>query len=343
MNNETMNPDAGGIFMAREWGSASSDESLIAGIMDDDCAIWRSTGSVNVVSQDFINVRPALVDLKIGNSYDLGRLSVKATISDLAATGAEPVFLLCGCRIPKSYTQKEFQLLAKGIADEAQCYGAKLIGGDTKQGTEFTLMITGYGISNDQRELMVMKNAQPGDDIWVSGPLGSFSAAVFAYKKKSSDKEWKHWADTAIRGKTVPLALARSLAKRKISCGATDVSDGFTRDLRTLCSAAGVGAVINLDQIPVEEEVATIAEAAGLKPWQFALVSGGDFQFIASARPDHSEILEELSFYRVGKIVQDQIFTFLDNGKPIEIDPECGHADSRGQSFADEITHSLQE
>jgi thiamine-monophosphate kinase len=72
---------------------------------------------------------------------------------------------------------------------------------------------------------------------------------------------------------------------------AIDVSDGLSLDLSRLAEASGVGAAIQLDQVPVsaaaQELSASLAD--GSSPFDHALSDGEDFELILAVSPQAVE------------------------------------------------------
>jgi len=65
-----------------------------------------------------------------------------------------------------------------------------------------------------------------------------------------------------------------------------DISDGLSSDLNHLCSASGVGALIDSSLLPIDNQIVELCGRRALDPLQLALHGGEDFEllFTVSAR-----------------------------------------------------------
>ena len=81
---------------------------------------------------------------------------------------------------------------------------------------------------------------------------------------------------------------------------AADISDGLIADLGHICHASGVGAVIDLEAVPLSPEVAALGARTRLE----ALTGGDDYELVFTAR--------ESAAIPVGRIVAGEGVTVLD-------------------------------
>src|SRR3954471_17953257 len=93
---------------------------------------------------------------------DLGFRAAAVNISDLAASGAEPLALIVTLAAPDLEHAVE---LYEGIADA----GVPVRGGDTSRAAEVVLSVTALGRSE---RVPGRAGARPGDSVVVPGPLG---------------------------------------------------------------------------------------------------------------------------------------------------------------------------
>ncbi|MEQ1823441.1 MAG: thiamine-phosphate kinase [Fimbriimonadaceae bacterium] len=309
-----------------------------ASVDEDDCATIRTPGPFTVVTTDFINSSPALLELNIGGYEDLGRLVVRHNLSDLAGTGAKPVSFLLGACMPRDASRADFEDLFSGALSEAEKYGVPIVGGDTKLGSKRAIYGVAVGSVQHEDELMLRTNARPGDQVWCSGELGGFAASVLALAQGASvSVDLQEWALARILSGSVPLEKSGLVASLRLRAAGTDISDGLWDDAQDICDSSEVAMEIETEKIPIEPKAAAIAAALGIQPWTLAIASGGDFQFLCATRSENSHNMLALGMHRIGCIVaRGESKLILGNRCAVSI-PRVGHQDCRAVSFKEEI------
>jgi thiamine-monophosphate kinase len=338
-----LDPDAMPSWLSRLWPASKYGPFLLAGINDDDCAIMRWDDDLLVVTTDYLNSSPIAVQLGIADESILGRLVVAANVADLLSTGATPRALLVGLTMPRNSTVSEYKRLMKGVKREADKLSLPVVGGDSKLGESLAVFAVAIGSASDRRELFPKNEAQPGDTVWVSGALGSCSAAVIGLCAGDISVTLQNWAKKVLTRPCLPLTQSQALAHSHCGHGGIDVSDGLGEDLHRLCEASGVGVAVDADNILIDSHAAAIAAAHALPPWALAFASGGDFQFIATASPRHASVMESHGFHKIGSIRsgRHRILRLPDRREsPL---PRTGHRDCRNMSFHEEIVALARE
>ena len=85
-----------------------------------------------------------------------------------------------------------------------------------------------------------------------------------------------------------------------VASAAIDVSDGLIGDLQKLLSASGVGAEVDLDVLPLCDELTEqFGAEAGL---QFALTGGDDYELCFTAPPGIITATPDLRVTAIGKV-----------------------------------------
>jgi len=311
--------------------------SIFAGINDDDCAIlgWRSP--YLVLTLDFLNADPIASELGIGDMRDLGRLLVASNLADLCGSGARPVALLVGLTLPHGTRLSDFQKLYRGIKFEAERHLVPVIGGDTKLGKSRAVMAVAIGSAKSAENLFLKGGAKPGDVIWVSGELGCTAAAAWGYRNAGLGRSWRSWARRTILVPHVPLRMSQLVSAAKFGHGGTDISDGLGADMRMICEASRVGAIIEAGRIPTALQVVRAAAIAGVAPWNFAFASGGDFQFIVTTEQAVRQAMKRFGFVEIGEVTRRRRLVLrMPEGRVVPL-PVRGHRDRSNFTFAQEI------
>ena len=196
----------------------------------DDCALLRvSPGCELAVSTDtLVSGTHFFPD---ADAEKLGHKALAVNLSDLAAMGALPRYVLLALTLPK-VDEPWLAQFSRGFLRLASEFGVELIGGDTTRGPlSITLTVMGeVGVGCALRR----DGAQDGDDIWVSGELG---AAALALKHLQGSTTLQNDVFSAAAERlycpSARVALGRALIG--IAKSAIDVSDGLAADLGHLC------------------------------------------------------------------------------------------------------------
>jgi thiamine-monophosphate kinase len=219
-----------------------------------------------------------------------------ANLSDIAAMGAVPRYLLISLAVPKTVKRSHIYELYRGLMKACSPYDVALIGGDTSASKAgLFLSITLLGTTSGRRALF-RHGAKVGDDIYVSGTLGDSMAGLkllmsstptYPLGQRKTGFSRSHW-QFLIRRHSYPtarIAEGRWLNERRLASAAIDLSDGLSGDLRHLCEESRVGAEVELDRIPISPACQAYARTIGVSPIRFALAGGEDYELLFTASP----------------------------------------------------------
>ena len=146
------------------------------------------------------------------------------------------------------------------------CFNLALIGGDTVRGP-LSLTLTVQGLVAAGRAVR-RSGAGLGDRVYVTGPLGAAGLAVAQLGGTVDPALMACLLRPKARVDFVPLLLSHASA-------AIDLSDGFSADLQRLCQASGLGACLDLAQLPIHPLVVQQQPTQAL---DFALSGGDDYE-----------------------------------------------------------------
>ncbi len=208
------------------------------GIGDDACVL---AGGL-VASTDML-VDGVHFDAARMSAADIGHRAAAASLSDMAAMGAEPICLLAAFGVPVGFAG--VRDLAAGMAE----HGVVLAGGDVVRSPGLVVSVTALG----RAERPVLRSGgRPGDLLVVTGTLGGQAASGYTARV------------------TPRLAEGRALAA--VATAMLDLSDGIATDVRRLAAASGTGAVVELHRLP-RAAGATVEQAAA---------GGEDYELLAA-------------------------------------------------------------
>ena len=240
---------------------------------------------------------------------DIGWRSLAVNLSDLAAMGAEPAWGLLSLALP-SADEGWLDTFAEGVAELATATGLDLVGGDTVRGPlGVTFALTGFVPPG---QALRRSGAVPGDDIWVSGALGAGAAGLAACRRGEREA-----AQPFLRPRP---HLAEGCSLRGLASAAIDVSDGLAQDLGHILRAGRVGAVVDLESLPLHP----LARAAGpTEALSMALSGGDDYVLCFTAPKPARAALEELSagwagpVARIGEVRAEPGLEWREDGRPV--------------------------
>lgn len=198
------------------------------------------------------------VDLTRGRVADAGYKALTATVSDLAAMGARPRYALASVAAPAG---TDLVALGTGLAEAATDCGCVVVGGDLSQSPCLVVSVAALGtLSGEEPSAgpLLRSGAAPGDQVFVTGPLGASAAGRRALEEGSEVAG----AAAIVLAHRRPTARIAEGERARVSgaTAAVDVSDGLATDARHLARASGIGLV--LTDIPVAPG-ATAADAIG--------------------------------------------------------------------------------
>lgn len=175
---------------------------------------------------------------------EIGWRAAAAAVSDMAAMAAAPIGFLVSCAAPRDGTV-DLVAVNHGVRELATRVGATVIGGDLSRSPGplvIDVVVLGRSTWPVQRS-----GAEPGDHVWVTGPLGGAAEAVACWMK---GEEVRPGARDRFIRPPVRTELARCLAEHEIVDAMIDLSDGLEADAGHIAAASGVAIVLEDDRVP---------------------------------------------------------------------------------------------
>ena len=266
----------------------------------DDCALLApSTGMELAITTDMLVAGTHF--FADTDPTQLGWKTLAVNLSDLAAMGAKPRWVLLAGSLPEA-NEAWLSTFAEGLFACAKRYAVDLIGGDTTRGP-LNLCITALGEVPAGKALR-RDGARPGDDLWISGQPGLAALGLAQLQNKTGLPEpLKARCITTLQRPLPRVELGQALQNRALANSAIDVSDGLLADLGHIAERSGVTAAVFATQLPrlpggVDAALARQAQLAG----------GDDYELIFSAAPDKRSAIAELAaeldlpLWRIGQI-----------------------------------------
>ena len=181
---------------------------------------------------------------------ELGFRAAAANLSDLAASGAEPLALIVALGVPGAARIEDVVELYEGMGEP----GVPVRGGDTTRAGAVFVSVTALGRAE---RVPGRAGARPGDLVVLTGPLG---AAGAAFREGRLARP--------------PLRLEQGRRLAQVATAMIDVSDGLATDAAHIARRSGCRVAIELEHVP-------LAAGATLEDVGF----GEDYELLA-ATPD---------------------------------------------------------
>ncbi|MBI5500847.1 MAG: thiamine-phosphate kinase [Deltaproteobacteria bacterium] len=280
---------------------ARADAAVEIGIGDDAAAIHLGGGRRLLLTTDAL-VAGVHFDPVTEPPADVARRAVAANVSDIAAMGGRPRWVLLSLVLPPGTDAAWVETLHKGFADAAAEAGAVVVGGNLACGRDLVLSLTVAG--ETQAAPLRRSGARAGDLIFLTGPVGASAAGRTA---AGTGPAQAHEA-RSLRARYLhpPFRLDAAAVLARTASAAIDISDGLAQDLGHLADASGVAVALDLHRLPVAFGHPRDPDGAGRA---LALGGGEDYELAATVPPANLPLLSRLAaeagigLYRVGEVV----------------------------------------
>lgn len=257
----------------------SAQRSDVALGIGDDAALLRvPTGQELVVTVDTL-----IAGVHFPHETDaasIGHKALAVNLSDLAAMGAEPAWVTLALTLPRA-DEDWLENFAAGFFALAGTHGVGLVGGDTTRGPlSITVQASGFV---PEGQALRRSGASPGDTLWVTGSLGDAGLGLAWVQGRRVLARNNGQAMRARLDRPTPRVDA-GMALRGLASAMIDISDGLAADLGHLLRASDVGAMVDVDVLPLSESVRMQPDAREL-----ALASGDDYELLFAVGPEHEQ------------------------------------------------------
>lgn len=263
------------------------------GIGDDGALLRVGPGQELVMSMDLL--QEGVHFLPETDPFLLGKRVLLVNLSDLAAMGAQPVCFTLALSLPH-VDPLWLERFSAGLGVVASAHACPLVGGDTTachpERGALTVCIQVHG-SVPQGAALLRSGAHEGDMIYVTGTLGDAAAGLMLLQGRAqAERATPAQRQALIEAFHLPESRVRAaLRLRQLASAAIDISDGLASDLGHIARASGLGAVVNVDALPLSEAFrALIPEPERLA---LALSGGDDYELCFTVPSDHTEMLEQ--------------------------------------------------
>lgn len=267
----------------------------------DDCAYLKDLNIA--VSQDSL-VEDVHFRKDFITPFQLGYKSVVVNISDIYASGAEPLYMAISLSLP-GYTGENFIKEFYDGAKSACGNDIKIVGGDITSADKIYISVCAIG-STKNRNISSRKNACSGYKVVVSGLHGSSAAGLklLSENKKTPEKFIKAHLEPELQAE-FSKAIGTGVKEKYAMM---DTSDGLADALCQIAYSSGISFDIDFDKISYDKDIEQFAN------WRDLVLYGGEDYGLVAVIPKKYHYGTQIGTAKAGQGINLKI-----NGKTVHL------------------------
>lgn len=257
------------------------------GARPDDCYAIDNGDEYLLISSDSISrgthfppqTRPELI----------GEFMANINMSDIAAMGGIPIGMTVSYIVNGDSDAEFLGSVHNGIRKEMRKYGGKILGGDTKEGSDF--IISGSVLGKQRKGLTRFRSMiKEGQIIGYTNSIGrAASGYIFHNSGYSRDRGVEMMLGVKAR-----IREGQTLAENG-SIFMMDMSDGLFSSLKQMKDDYGIGFKIVEDELKYDSSVSTASRISGVSELDIAANFGGDYELLFTTGPENCDKLKDLA------------------------------------------------
>ncbi len=288
-------------------------EGVLTGI-GDDCAVLRLGDRQLLVTCD-ASIEDVHFRRALAAPEAIGWKSAASALSDIAAMGGQPRFVLITLACPAETDLGFLEGVYRGMADAVAHCGAVIVGGDTTQSPSgLVIDVTVIGEPTGSRHLLRC-GACEGDYLAVTGHPGCSAAGLLALERHID-------APSLVPAHLHPIpriAEGQWLAEQHPVHAAIDLSDGLLQDAGHLADASGLGLDLDSRMLPLDPALTAFCAAQNVNALDLALNGGEEYELILALRPDEAAAIATAFTHRF-QVPLALIGRFTSHGSGLRMD-----------------------
>ena len=251
------------------------NEGVHVGIGDDAAIVDPAGSSPLAVTTD--SVVESVHFLPDVPSELLGCKSLSASLSDMAAMGASPLYATIALVHPNPCSAW-LEGFAQGLKRVAGEHGMSLVGGDLTFGSSIVVNVTVIGKS--AKRPLLRSGSTVGDQLWTTGYPGEALLGLAALKGQFGNDAAERFQHAIDRHQNPAPRVQFGMGAAILANAAIDTSDGLWKSLELLADASGVRLEVNLDAVPLSRTLRDLSD-----PLEYVLGASDDYELLLSAPP----------------------------------------------------------
>mgnify|MGYP003586268568 FL=1 len=281
----------------------------------DDCAVIHQEGKDSLlITTDLLveNVHFLRNDI---TPFELGYKSLAVNISDVAAMGGTPRYAFLSIALPSDLEGPWLKSFFDGIYELGKKHGILLLGGDTTKSLQGVVINVALIGEAPAQQIKRRSQARVGDLICLTDTIGDSGAGLDVILKKRTRGPLE---DRLVKRHYLPRPHVEEgnwLSQRNAINAMMDVSDGIDSDLKRIMEQSSCGVKIDLEMLPLSQDLKLYSQKNNLSPLELAASSGEDYCLLFTLKPELLEsTLESFekeffrSFFVIGEVIEDKKF-----------------------------------
>ena len=264
----------------------SYNPQTIVGV-GDDCSVYEIAKKRYLLSTCDMLIEDVHFSRKTASAFLIGCKAVACSLSDIAAMGGRPLFMMISLGLPETMAEEFVQDLYIGIRSMCREHKVMLVGGDTVRSPDKMVIDVSMIGECPSGKFVLRSGAKPGDALVVTGYLGESAAGLDLLTGKRAEP------DTERRSRLIEAHVAPEprcpqgayLAEEFEIHAMIDISDGFSGDLMHICEGSKLGARVWADKIPVSDTLKEFCSGARVDPLDYAVNGGEDYELLFALAP----------------------------------------------------------
>lgn len=229
-----------------------------------------------------------------------------------------PLFALLSLFLPKKFPLKHINAFMDGFFQGLKMFQISLIGGNiTTMDGKFAADTVVIG-KTYKGKFLTRSGAKIDDIVCMVGVTGEAMAGLdllLANKPALHPKLIKRYLEPTPMLKE-SLQIVNTLGPNAM----IDVSDGLVQDLMHIAEESKVGVILDLDSIPITDQVRDTAQLMKKSPYDYVLTGGDDYVLLFTIPQNrYKTYINGTKVHRIGRIIKQKGIRFYKDGKRVSI------------------------